>query len=135
MCMCSAGTTFFCTKCLPTMKTLAPVIRARLTQLDSGTRLTLHLKSGRARQSLNLSLRREYMPSDFIAHYLFFMPFCSTFNKIYNDDKQSYGDPSNSNHDTVEPASIQEWCKTIDKFAAAVQAGGSGSKKRKRIQL
>lgn len=53
----------------------------------------------------------------------------SAFNRVFDLDKEKYGNPSDTDYDVIQPGNVEGWFKTIDKYAAAAQ---KANKKRKR---
>ncbi|TFK65724.1 hypothetical protein BDN72DRAFT_900422 [Pluteus cervinus] len=52
------------------------------------------------------------------------------YNNCYQDDKKLYGDPAMSIHQPGDTSVVEEWRKTVDRHAAAIQSGSGRKRKR-----
>lgn len=58
------------------------------------------------------------------------------FSKCYNEDKDSFGDPADSEYKTVdEPERVPECIRVLNQFSSKVQSYGVGGKSSKRLRV
>jgi len=60
------------------------------------------------------------------------MPASRSFNLCFQKDKNKYGDPAESSHDTIEPINLDDWTKAVDKYAATVHAQTATTAQKRR---
>lgn len=59
---------------------------------------------------------------------------CSTFNGVYSEDKNKFGNPASTKHQATDPKNVPDWIVAVNNHASKVLGGQVKKKKGKGLK-